>query len=120
MEILALQTRQTQDLDEILNTVVTKVCQIFNNERVIIYQFNSDGSGTVVFESVAAPQWSIIGKKIENFCFQEEWVAIARQGKIQTFTDLETAELAACHKRFLGHLQAKSNLIAPILFNITE
>lgn len=57
---IALKIRQSLELDDILNTAVAVVRDVLNVDRVIIYQFQTDGSGYVSVESVSSPSHSII------------------------------------------------------------
>ena len=115
LEVLALQICQCQNLEKIFNTTVTEVHDLLNNERVIIYQLNSGGSGKVVAESVVAPQWSILGRTFVDQYFQENLAAYYQQGRIQIFADIETAELTPCYAKLLDNFPAKANLVIPIL-----
>ncbi|MEM1171051.1 MAG: GAF domain-containing protein [Cyanobacteria bacterium P01_H01_bin.35] len=114
-KFLALQISQSQNLEEIFNTTVTELGQLLKNERVIIYHFNFDVGGKVVAESVVEAQWSILGKTVLDRYFEENLIADYQQGRIQTFGDLQTAGLSACHTKFLANLQLKANLVVPIL-----
>ncbi|NEQ37299.1 MAG: PAS domain S-box protein [Okeania sp. SIO3I5] len=115
LEVLALQICQCQNLEKIFNTTVTEVRGLLNNERVIIYQLNSDGSGKVVAESVVDAQWSILGRTFVDQYFQENLAAYYQQGRIQIFTDIDTAELTPCYAKLLENFQVKANLVVPIL-----
>ncbi len=46
------------NLDEILQTTVAEVRQFLHTDRVLVFQLNLDGDGTVVAESVGA-EWAI-------------------------------------------------------------
>ena len=115
---LALRIRQYLDLDEIFNTTVTETRQLLNNQRVIVYKLNSDGSGKVVAESVTEGQWSILGRTVAEVCFQKNWLEYYQQGRIQNFADLETAGLTSCYAEMMANLQVKANLVVPILLDI--
>ncbi len=114
-KFLALQISQSQSLGKIFNTTVTELRQLLKNERVIIYNFNSDVGGKVVAESVVEPQWSILGTTVFDRYFEENLVVDYQQGRIQTFGDLDTAELTPCYAKLLANLQVKANLVVPIL-----
>lgn len=120
LEVLALQICQCQNLEKIFNTTVTEVGNLLSNERVIIYQLNSDGSGKVVAESVVDPQWSILGRTFVDQYFQKNLAAYYQQGRIQIFADLETAELTPCHAKLLDDFQVKANLVVPILLESNQ
>ncbi|MDJ0556313.1 MAG: PAS domain S-box protein [Microcoleaceae cyanobacterium MO_207.B10] len=115
---LALKISQYSDLDKIFKTTVTELRQLLKNDRVIIYQFNSDGSGKVISESVEIPEWSILGRTFTYPCVQENWIEYYQQGKIDFLTDIDTANLTSYHKEMLANLQVKASLVVPILLDI--
>ena len=45
--------RQSLDLEYIFQTTTQEIRQLFNSDRVILYRFNPDWSGTIVSESLA-------------------------------------------------------------------
>jgi PAS domain S-box-containing protein len=108
--------RQSLDLATILETTVAEVQQFLQAERVFIYRFEPDWSGTVVVESVA-PQWqSIAGKNIKDTFFSDPANReLYRQGKIQVVDDVYTARLNPCHTDLLAQLQVRANLVVSIL-----
>ncbi|MBD2440362.1 PAS domain S-box protein [Nostoc sp. FACHB-110] len=114
----ALSIRNSLKIDEILNTAVTQVREILQSERVIIYKFQPDWSGSVVKESVSNPELSILGQIIQDKCFDDTLVDLYRQGRIRVINDIEKdVNLTQCHRDFLGHLQIRANLIIPIIEN---
>ncbi|HEY9295833.1 MAG TPA: PAS domain S-box protein, partial [Phormidium sp.] len=113
---IAQRIRQSLDLDEILNTTVTEVQHLLQNDRVLIFRFDPDWSGVVAVESVN-PNWqSILGAKISDSFFQDP----ARrqtyeQGGIQAVEDIFNADLSPCHIDLLAQFKVRANLIVPIL-----
>ncbi|MEQ8957462.1 MAG: histidine kinase, partial [Coleofasciculus sp. C2-GNP5-27] len=63
------QMRQSLDLDTIFKATTAELQQAIDCDRVLIYEFNPDWSGTIVAESVA-PGWQALlrdGKKASTF-----------------------------------------------------
>ena len=56
---IAQQIRRSLDLTTILNTTVEAVRQLFDTDRVLIFRFHADWSGTVIAESVSA-EWRAV------------------------------------------------------------
>jgi PAS domain S-box-containing protein len=108
--------RQSLDLGEILSTTVSEVRQFLQTERVFIYRFNEDWSGSVTVESVA-PGWSpILGTKITDSFFVEPTCReLYKQGRIQAVADIYTAGFSKCHVDFLVQLEVRANLVIPIV-----
>lgn len=107
--------RQSLELDEILQTTVAEVRQLFEVDRVVIYQFKPDWSGLVAVESLAEECISILGFHIMDTCFQSTRAAYYQQGNTRAIEDIETAGLSPCHLDLLGSLQIRANLVVPIL-----
>ncbi|HEY9827192.1 MAG TPA: GAF domain-containing protein [Stenomitos sp.] len=116
----ALRIRQYLELDEILPAVVEEVRTFLAADRVIIFQFNPDMSGTVVAESVAAPWKSSLRNHIVDTCFQQTHGHAYRAGKIFVADNIESASLSDCHRALLRRFQVKANLVVPILLPNAE
>ncbi|MBD2451442.1 PAS domain-containing protein, partial [Nostoc sp. FACHB-152] len=114
---IALRIRQSLKLEEILHTTATEVHQFLKADRVLIYQFQPDMSGTIVAESVL-PGWKVAsGTHIQDTCFQQGAGSDYRQGKKRAIDDIYQAGLTKCHLKVLEQFQVKANLIVPILVN---
>ncbi|MGD1858393.1 MAG: EAL domain-containing protein [Leptolyngbyaceae cyanobacterium] len=107
--------RQSLELDEILQATADEVRQLFNADRVVIYQFEDDWSGRVAVESLAAGCTSILGFNVKDTCFQSTHATYYREGNSRAITDVETAGLSPCHVEVLRSLQIRANLIVPII-----
>ncbi|MBW4520955.1 MAG: PAS domain S-box protein [Scytolyngbya sp. HA4215-MV1] len=112
---ITLRIRQSLNLAEILNTTAAEVRHLLQADRVLIYQFSSDWSGTVVVESVEPGWTAVLGMEIVDTCFQSGHWQQYQQGKIWYVNNLEQATLAPCHQRLLTQFQAKASLVIPIL-----
>ncbi|MEB3829076.1 PAS domain S-box protein [Phormidium sp. CCY1219] len=112
---IALRIRSSLNLNEILQNSVTEVRDILACDRVVVYQFNPDLSGTIVAESVEAGYSSAIHCQIKDTCFQTGAGASYRQGKKQAISNIYEAGLTECHIELLERFQIKANLVVPIL-----
>ncbi|MCC5623477.1 GAF domain-containing protein [Nostoc sp. CHAB 5715] len=112
---VTLKIRESLQINEILQTTVTEVQKLLQADRVLIFQLESDGSGTVVQEAVL-PGWPVIlGKNIFDPCFKEEYIERYRQGRVSAMEDIQTAHIQPCHRKFLQQFAVKANLVVPIL-----
>lgn len=112
---ITLKIRESLQIDEILQTTVTEVQKLLQADRVLIFQIEPDGSGTVVQEAVL-PGWPVIlGRNIFDPCFKEEYIERYRQGRVSAMEDVETAHIQPCHREFLQQFAIKANLVVPIL-----
>lgn len=109
--------RQSLDLDTILQTTVTEIRQFLQIERVLIYRFHADWSGTVIVESVTQPQFSALGRTITDHCFAQRYVEQYQKGRIQSIQDVYHANLTDCHVELLESFGVRANLVVPIVFD---
>jgi PAS domain S-box-containing protein len=113
---ISLSVRDCLNVDDILNTTVTEIRDIIKSDRVIIYQFQADGTGLVIKESAADSKLSILNWVIKEECFPEMWIEPYRQGRTRTINDVNSdPSLTECHREFLTSLMIRANLIVPII-----
>ncbi|MBD2044660.1 CBS domain-containing protein [Coleofasciculus sp. FACHB-64] len=112
---IALRIHQSLNLDEILNTAVAEVRQFLQTDRVIIYRFNPDMSGTVVVESVAEGWQPALSSTIHDNCFGKNYAQAYKQGRIQVTADIYTTGLTQCHIDILALYDIRASLVVPIL-----
>jgi PAS domain S-box-containing protein len=117
LSTITLRIRQSLRLDEILTTTVAEVREFLQTDRVVIYRFEPDWSGTVAVEAVD-PQWQpALGTQFLDTCFQEGLWKQYYQGRVLAIDDIEQADLTPCHKDLLAAFQVRANLVVPILKN---
>ena len=109
--------REPKDLNVIFQTAATQVRQLLNADRVGIFQFDSqkDWQGEFVSEDVAQPWDSVIGEKVYDHCFGEQFAIHYLQGRIQAVGDIYAAGLSDCHAQILNRFQVKANLVLPLI-----
>ena len=107
--------QESLELDEILQTTADEVRQLFNADRVVIYQFEDDWSGRVAVESLAAGCTSILDCHARDTCFQSTHATYYQEGNSRAIADMEVAELSPCYVELLRSLQIRASLIVPIL-----
>ncbi len=112
---MALRIRESLNLDEILNTTVAEVRQFLQTERVIIYRFNLDLSGTVVVESVAAGWQPALNSTIQDTCFGKNYAQSYKKGRTLVTEDIYTAGFTQCHIDILALFNIRASLVVPIL-----
>ncbi|WP_052128639.1 GAF domain-containing protein [Neosynechococcus sphagnicola] len=113
--MIAQHIRQSLNLDQILNTTVTEVRTLLQADRVLIYQFQPDWSGTITVESVSNDWISVLGATLRDACFTDKYVESYAKGRIQVIEDIYTANLQSCYAEFLACFQVRANLVVPIL-----
>jgi PAS domain S-box-containing protein len=115
---IALQIRQSLNLEDILNTTVEQVRQLLNCDRVLVYQFDAELNGTVVAESVASGWLTTLGINIEDTCFTSGGALHYQQGVKTALDDIDRSDLSSCYHELLARFQVKANLVVPILLPV--
>ncbi len=112
---VTLKIRQSLQIDEILQTSVTEVQKLLHADRVLIFRLHSDGSGTVVKEAVVPDFPVVLGHKVVDTCFINEYIPKYLKGRISAITDIKQANIEPCHQEFLQQFGVQANLVVPIL-----
>lgn len=107
--------RQTLDLDQMLHTTVEAVQQYLDVERVVIFRFAPDWSGTIIAEAVSDPALSILHQRIYDPCFAQQMLHPYHQGRIHCINDILTSPLEPCYVNLLTSIQARAVLVIPIM-----
>jgi PAS domain S-box-containing protein len=110
---LTLRIRRSLDLHEILQTTVSEVRQFLQTDRVIVYEFAPDWSGTAIVESVGADWRAILHTQIYVSCI-EIYLDGFRQGLPLAYSDVRNADIAEWYLQLLESLQIRANLLVPI------
>ncbi|BAY26628.1 signal transduction histidine kinase [Calothrix sp. NIES-2100] len=118
LRLVTQEIRQSLDLDAILTTAVTEVRQTLQADRVAVYRFHGDWSGSFIVESVA-PGWvelvtPNIQKVWEDTYLQETQGGRYKNHETFAVTDIYTVGHSCCHIELLEQFQARAYAIAPI------
>jgi methyl-accepting chemotaxis protein PixJ len=111
------QLRKSLNVDDILTTGVEETRLALQADRVIVYKFAPDWSGTIIAESVVSPWPVALGSEIMDPCFAERYVQPYLRGRVKATSNIQEAGLTDCHLKQLEPFQVKANLVAPILVN---
>jgi diguanylate cyclase (GGDEF)-like protein len=113
---IAQKIRQSLDLNDILNTIVTEIRTLLQTDRVILYQFDPQWHGKVVQESVASDCLPILGEEIDDPCFRNQLVQHYREGRVRAIEDIYAVGLSQCHIDLLSRYGVRANLVVPIIY----
>ena len=116
----ALQIRRSLELEEILRTATLQVQNLVGCDRVLVYQFAEDYSGTVVAESVASGWTSTLGLTIQDTYFQQYQGRVYCEGDECTIPSVANASLSPCYRNLLKQFEVQAHLVVPLLLNATE
>ncbi|AFZ57995.1 GAF domain-containing protein [Anabaena cylindrica FACHB-243] len=112
---IAAQIRSSLNLQDILNTTVAEMRSLLQCDRVIIYQFRPDFSGTVIAESIVANGVSILHDEPQDPCITPEWLEPYRQGQIRVINDIHSESMSDCYQDMLIELDIRAKLMVPIV-----
>ncbi len=101
--------------EDILKAAVEEVRKAIKTDRVVVYGCEEGSRGLVVAESVS-PGWSrVLGKTIEDPCFETRYDKAYRNGRIHAIDNIYEAGISQFYIEQLEKLGVKANLVAPIL-----
>lgn len=113
--------RQTLDLQSIFKSTTQEVRQLLKCDRLAVYRFNSDWSGEIVAESVAAGWVSIIQEqqsdnslKTDTYLKDIKGGAYTKGDAYNKVNDIYAMDFSLCYIEFLEKMQARSYVIVPI------
>ncbi|MEH1856023.1 MAG: GAF domain-containing protein [Nostoc sp.] len=117
---ITLKIRQSLKIEEILQITVEEVQKILQTDRVLIYQFLPDESGTTVTEAVVSGLPAIKDQNITPLYLQAEYLQQYylqqyRQGQILELNNLDLPEVEQRHLELIQQFGVKVNLVVPIL-----
>ncbi len=112
---IALQIRQSLNLDQVLATTVEEVQRFLQADRVLIYRINPDGTGCAIYETVLAPYPQILGQTFPAEVFPPEYHQAYSQGKIRTISNVDRSEIEPCLADFVKQFGVKAKLVVPIV-----
>ncbi|QDZ40981.1 diguanylate cyclase [Euhalothece natronophila Z-M001] len=112
---ISQQVHASLDLEEIFQVTVKEIQEFLETDRVILYQFQEDWSGTIVTESVIEPWDSLLDQTIEDPCFETKSAPLYKNGRVLAIEDIEASQMTLCYKEMLRSLQVRANLVIPIL-----
>jgi methyl-accepting chemotaxis protein PixJ len=112
---VALQVRESSNLEQLLEIAVREVRQAFKVDRIVFFRLEPDGSGTIAAESVTAGFPKILGTEINDPCFAARHIELYRNGRIRAIDDIYRAQMADCYLDMLEKFSVRANLIAPVL-----
>ncbi|MDD1416001.1 GAF domain-containing protein, partial [Dolichospermum sp. ST_con] len=112
---VATQIRSSLDIEEILNTTVAEIRLLLQCDRVIIYKFRPDFSGSVIAESIIAGRISILHTEPNDSCITPAYLEPYIQGQIRVINDIHLESMTQCHQEMLIRLDIRSKLMIPII-----
>ncbi|QZZ22505.1 GAF domain-containing protein [Leptothermofonsia sichuanensis E412] len=111
---ITLSIRENFSKESILNTTVREMRRVLNADRVVVYQFNSDMTGTIIAEAISLGWLPLLGETVTD-PFREGLVDQYRNGRIRVMNDIYAEGLTECHRELLEGFQIRASITAPFL-----
>jgi GAF domain-containing protein len=113
--------RQSLNLHTIFETATQEVRPLLEVDRVAIYRFNSDWSGTFVAESVAKGWTPVLGTNpfLKDTYLQETQGGRYVNNETLAVDDIYCMDYGNCHLSLLEQMQVRAYAIAPIFQGCT-
>ncbi|MDJ0682770.1 MAG: GAF domain-containing protein, partial [Xenococcaceae cyanobacterium MO_167.B52] len=109
------QIRLAKDTETLLNQTVTKISQLLDLERVLVYKFDSEKTGTVVAEALQQGFTPAMGENIPPLCFGLVNANHYQQVKVAAISNVQQTELSPYQGQLLERFQVRASLAIPIL-----
>ena len=100
--------------EEVLDLGVRRARETLNCDRVVAYSLQKENLGEIVAEATSPALAPILGKTIEDPCFEYRYSDRYQQGRIRATANIFEAGLSDCYMETLAEIGVKSNLVAPI------
>lgn len=114
LSTIEARVRQSLDLTEILNCTVAEVRQFLQTDRVLIYRFDSAGSGLLVAESLA-PDWRLDAATDYHQVWHRDSQAAYERGQSDIVNDVEQQGFPPSYLELMSVLQIRAKMVVPIL-----
>ncbi len=122
--------RQSLDRDEIITTALTSIRTAFEIDRVVFLDFDNDSKMTVIAESLAPGNLSILGDVVEQALFLTTEIANADRVQILTMEDHQLAGLVQAGSEQIRltqagidtakRVQARASILIPVIVNTKQ
>jgi len=114
-EISTAEATEYDDLSPVLNKAMAIIRERIKVDRMVIYRFNDDFSGSIVAESVIDGFSKALNNQIEDPCIPMELINAYKEDRIVATNDVSQTNYHPDHKALFKRLQIKANLVVPIL-----
>ncbi|MEI6441576.1 MAG: GAF domain-containing protein [Nostocales cyanobacterium ELA583] len=112
--------RQAANIEDIFKTTTQEVRQALKCDRVGVYQFHPDWSGTFIAESVASGWTKVVTPEFQmvwpDTHLQETQGGRYAKGESFVVNDIYQVGHAQCHIEILEQIEVKAYMIVPIFF----
>ncbi|MDY7003502.1 MAG: response regulator [Cyanobacteriota bacterium] len=112
---VADQIRSSLDLQNILDTAVREIPPLLHCHRAMVYQFHPQSSDTVVAESIAEGERSLLDSEFAHIWITPEWMEQYRHGQIRVVNDVYQSAISPERQEMLVSSGICATLVVPII-----
>ena len=109
------QIHESLNLNHTLAAITREIRHFLATDRVVVYQFHANWSGTIVAESLEDGCQSLLGKEIKDEYFAQHLIEPYRNGRIQVTDNIYLSNLTGCHINLLAQIEVKALIVVPIV-----
>lgn len=102
------------DLNTILQSTVEEIRHLFQVDRVLIVEFQSNWAGTILAESVSSSHYSLPPASLQNLTFQNHWHNEVNQRRVNLIHDLDACLPPGDYVQYLITLGIRAGMAVPI------
>lgn len=103
------------DKQFLFDSCVMEAKRQLNVDRVVIYGFEPDWSGTIVAEAVDGSWPRALQDKISDPCIPRKLLEEYRKGRVVPNSNVQQTNYSPAHIQLLARLSVKANLVVPIV-----
>ncbi|ASC70242.1 hypothetical protein XM38_011780 [Halomicronema hongdechloris C2206] len=115
LEQLSHQVWAATDLITLFKWAMADLNRLLRANRMLTYQFATANTGLVIAEAIQGPWTKLIGRFVEDPCFDEEVGDFYRQGHCRAIQDIYDIHLSDCHRSLLELLEVKAYIVVPLV-----
>ncbi len=109
--------RDARSLEDVLRTAAAEVRQRFRTERATVLQFQENGEGSFVEESLVQGWPKLLWSTVPEGSFVDGYLEQYQQGRTRVIENIYIVNLEDRYSAVLEHFEVKAQLSAPILTN---
>lgn len=106
-----------RDMSEVLQIATSKVREVLQCDRVVVYGLQEPTFGQIIAESSVPALAAILGRTIEDPCFEYHYLEKYQEGRVRAIDNIYQAGLTNCYIENLEKIGIKSTLVAPMNYD---
>lgn len=101
--------------EDVLRSAVEEVRKVLNCDRTVVISMDRQSQGLIIAESVGSRWTRILGRIIEDPCFEARYVPLYEDGRVRALSNIRESGMTPCYIEMLESIDVKANLVAPVL-----